>query len=207
MVRLYFYSLLFPYIKKYMCLGYTKGAVTPVFAARPAPIQMLVMGYASTLGSTSIVSVNEPNLTNNFSDSNDNTDIPVVDYMVCDPIGVPVHPSARQAYAEKMLYMPYSFFVNDHRGGYGDAVHFGVERVLTFAGLGEVENSMSAEAESERDEEWRRECVRRVFMRREVFPNLGEDTVIFANFNQLYKVWMDVLYNCWGIFTMFALFI
>lgn len=35
---------------------------------------------------------------------------------------------------------------------------------------------------------WAEEEVKRWKMRREAFPDLADDVVIFANFNQLYKV-------------------
>ncbi|KAJ3079974.1 hypothetical protein HK102_003395 [Quaeritorhiza haematococci] len=47
---------------------------------------------------------------------------------------------------------------------------------------------------------WRKEEIRRLKMRNEIFPWLREDTVIFANFNQLYKIdpnifktWMNII--------------
>ncbi len=43
---------------------------------------------------------------------------------------------------------------------------------------------------------WRKEQVRRLKMRKEVFPIISENTVIFANFNQLYKMDPDI-FACW----------
>ncbi|RKP04629.1 glycosyl transferase family 41-domain-containing protein, partial [Thamnocephalis sphaerospora] len=88
-------------------------------------------------------------------------------------------------YAERLIYMPHSYFVNDHRQGFRE------------------EDENQAHAPSLAPEQcWAHEEDRRWKMRREVFPGLRDDVVIFANFNQLYKidpsifrVWLRILAN------------
>lgn len=69
--------------------GYTKGARNEIFALRPAPVQISLMGFCGTMGS-------------NF-----------IDYMVVDPMVIP--DDFRSYYDEKLIVMPHSFFVNDHK--------------------------------------------------------------------------------------------
>ncbi|RUS24980.1 hypothetical protein BC938DRAFT_472793, partial [Jimgerdemannia flammicorona] len=80
-------------------------------------------------------------------------------------------------YTEKFIYMPHSYFVNDHRQGFREEEEAAEER------NGEVATKRNRDPEMtwvvEQDKRWK--------MRREVFPGLRDDVVIFANFNQLYK--------------------
>lgn len=69
--------------------GYTKGARNEIFALQPAPIQVSYLGFCGTLGAD------------------------YIQYMVADKMVVPR--SLADKYAEKMVYMPHSYFVNDHR--------------------------------------------------------------------------------------------
>lgn len=69
--------------------GYTRGARNEIFALRPAPIQVSYMGFCGTLGAD------------------------YIDYMIGDKIIVP--PPYRQYYTEKIINMPHSYFVNDHK--------------------------------------------------------------------------------------------
>jgi tetratricopeptide (TPR) repeat protein len=139
--------------------GYTRGARNEVFAARPAPIHMSFMGFAGTLGAE------------------------WCDYILADVTAIP--PSTlrpwRQnidledqmcdgsttddgewVYSENIIYTRDTFFCCDHRQSAPDA--------------------------KERQLGWDEEQTRRWRMRRELFPNLRNDTIIFGNFNQLYKV-------------------
>ncbi|RHY45989.1 hypothetical protein DYB30_012238, partial [Aphanomyces astaci] len=70
--------------------GYTKGARTEIFALRPAPIQVSLMGFHGSMGAE------------------------YMQYIVADKIVLPVDVAA-VGYTEKVLYMPQSFFVNDHK--------------------------------------------------------------------------------------------
>ncbi|KAJ2007948.1 hypothetical protein GGI04_001320 [Coemansia thaxteri] len=72
-------------------------------------------------------------------------------------------------YTERMLYMPHTYFVNDHRQGFRE------------------DDDLRAAAGSA-DALWRAEQAVRYRMRRSVFPQLSDDVFIFANFNQLYKI-------------------
>jgi predicted O-linked N-acetylglucosamine transferase (SPINDLY family) len=67
--------------------GFTDDARTGIFAFRPAPIQVNYLGYPGTMGA------------------------PYIDYIIVDPIVVP-H-DQRLAYAEKVVYLPHCYQVND----------------------------------------------------------------------------------------------
>lgn len=69
--------------------GYTKGARNEIFALRPAPLQVSYMGFCGTLGAD------------------------YVQYMIADNEVIPAE--FRQFYTEKVIYMPHSYFVNDHK--------------------------------------------------------------------------------------------
>ncbi|KAH2544112.1 hypothetical protein KXW97_002258 [Aspergillus fumigatus] len=140
--------------------GYTRGARNEVFAARPAPIHMSFMGFAGTLGAE------------------------WCDYILADEISIPVDtlgPGRRNAriedrlleqdhgeeledwvYGEKIVYTRDTFFCCDHRQSAPDAK----DARITW--------------EQEQERRWR--------MRKELFPNLSDDTIILGNFNQLYKI-------------------
>ena len=140
--------------------GYTRGARNEIFAARPAPVQMSFMGFAGTLGAE------------------------WCDYLLADETAVPVNtlrPWRRNVdiedqiedeasgaenddwiYGENIVYCRDTFFCCDHRQSAPDA--------------------------KERQLNWEEEQERRWRMRKELFPNLADDAVIFGNFNQLYKV-------------------
>ncbi|GAB9468547.1 Acetylglucosaminyltransferase [Globisporangium polare] len=69
--------------------GYTKGARNEIFALRPAPIQVSYMGFCGTLGAD------------------------YIQYMVGDAVVVPK--DHRRFFTEKIINMPHSYFVNDHK--------------------------------------------------------------------------------------------
>lgn len=69
--------------------GYTKGARNEVFALQPAPIQVSYMGFCGTMGAD------------------------YIQYMVGDRTVIPQ--SCRHGYTESVMYMPHSYFVNDHK--------------------------------------------------------------------------------------------
>lgn len=140
--------------------GYTRGARNEVFAARPAPIQMSFMGFAGTLGAE------------------------WCDYLLADTTAIPpqtLRPWRRNVdvmdqtkdannvdeqedwvYGENIIYTRDTFFCCDHR--------------------------QSAPDSQEGQISWPEEQRRRWKMRKELFPELPDDTVILGNFNQLYKV-------------------
>ncbi|KAI5124687.1 hypothetical protein M0805_004295 [Coniferiporia weirii] len=158
--------------------GYTKGARNDIFAARPCPLQISFLGFAGTLAAG------------------------WCDYLVCDPIVCP--PSTRVCeicesrapgregsatadfdlgpdpestddwkYAERLIYMPHSYLVTDHKQTYGE------NSVLTP------------------EQRWKQAETKRRRLRRILFQDIFEDTIIFANFNQftksVYATWLRVL--------------
>ncbi|GMS89216.1 hypothetical protein PENTCL1PPCAC_11391, partial [Pristionchus entomophagus] len=68
--------------------GYTKGARNEIFALRPAPIQVMWLGYPGSSGS------------------------PFMDYIITDGVTSPLR--LAYAYSEKLAYMPHTFFIGDH---------------------------------------------------------------------------------------------
>ncbi|GAP90825.1 putative glycosyltransferase family 41 protein [Rosellinia necatrix] len=152
--------------------GYTRGARNEVFAARPAPIQMSFMGFAGTLGAE------------------------WCDYLLADDTAIPsstLRPPRNNTgletifrdeefnetedwvYSENIIFCRDTFFCCDHAQSCDPG-----ERAIT----------------------WEDEQRRRWEMRRELFPNLTDDTVIMGNFNQLYKIdpstfrsWLRILSN------------
>lgn len=77
--------------------GYTRGQRMPIFAARPAPVQVSYKGYAGTTGS------------------------PYLDYYVSDPIVSPPVLQKMQ-FSEKVVSLPDQFFVNDFRQGFPEVL-------------------------------------------------------------------------------------
>lgn len=139
--------------------GFTRGARNEIFAARPAPIQMSFMGFAGTLGAE------------------------WCDYLYADTTAVPeetLRPTRENVtvqdmirangdvehkewvYAENIIFARYSFFCCDHRQSAPDALLPAIS--------------------------WEQERQRRWQMRKTMFADLPDNFVIFANFNQLYKV-------------------
>ncbi|KAI8995630.1 TPR-like protein [Trametes punicea] len=173
--------------------GYTKGARNDIFAARPCPIQMQLMGYAGTLGAG------------------------WCDYLVCDPIACPQDTSATEhwrklnaavhtneapddelpldmdaeidpetdsddwVYMEKFMYMPHTFMVTDHKQSF----------------RGDDNLSVEDRAQVPVETLWLDEERRRADARRQLFPDLPQDVIIFANFNQLYKVRRHGIFLVW----------
>ena len=75
-------------------MGYTKGSRTPVFALRPAPIQVAHLGFPGTMGAS------------------------YIDYIIADPI---VAPSDRQAlYTEKVVHLPHCYMPGDDKRVVGE---------------------------------------------------------------------------------------
>lgn len=68
--------------------GYTKGSRNEIFALRPAKVQVSLCGFPNTMGAD------------------------YIDYLVTDKTASP--PEYKKYYSEKLLYMPNSYFVNDH---------------------------------------------------------------------------------------------
>lgn len=75
------------------------------------------------------------------------------------------------------MYMPHSYFVTDHKQAWREDPTVGLAP-------GEVpirdDGTPGRAWAIEEDKRWK--------MRKQIFPNIRDDTVIFANWNQLYKV-------------------
>jgi len=69
--------------------GYTKGARNEIFALRPAPVQVMWLGYPGTSGAT------------------------YMDYIVTDETTSPLE--FEEHYSEKFAYMPLTYFIGDHK--------------------------------------------------------------------------------------------
>lgn len=140
--------------------GYTRGARNEVFAARPAPIQMSFMGFAGTLGAE------------------------WCDYLLADEVAVPVdtlRPWRRNVDLEDQL-------VDLNNGGDSDDWVYGENIIYCRDTFFCCDHKQSAPDAKEKQLSWEEEQKRRWQMRKELFPQLSDDTIIFGNFNQLYKV-------------------
>ncbi|KAJ3380453.1 hypothetical protein HDU92_005964 [Lobulomyces angularis] len=113
-----------------------------------------------------------------------------------------------RVYTERLIYMPESYFVNDHAQGFREQEDTEVTRLIKAVYHSEDQPGNLKSSDIWPDEAylsnaerllWRTEEIRRLKMRNEVFPNIREDTVIFANFNQLYKVDPDIFYTWMNI--------
>jgi len=69
--------------------GYTAGCRAPIFARRPAPVQVSYLGYAGTSGA------------------------PYFDYLIADAVTVP--PAHEPGYSEHIVRLPGCFLPTDHR--------------------------------------------------------------------------------------------
>lgn len=69
--------------------GYTKGARNEIFALRPAPIQVMWLGYPGTSGAS------------------------FMDYIITDAVTSPKELAYQ--YSEKLSYMPFTYFIGDHK--------------------------------------------------------------------------------------------
>ncbi|XP_048508770.1 UDP-N-acetylglucosamine--peptide N-acetylglucosaminyltransferase 110 kDa subunit isoform X3 [Athalia rosae] len=69
--------------------GYTKGARNEIFALRPAPVQVMWLGYPGTSGAS------------------------FMDYLITDEVTSPLELASQ--YSEKLAYMPHTYFIGDHR--------------------------------------------------------------------------------------------
>lgn len=172
--------------------GYTKGARNEIFAARPCPVQMEFMGFAGGLASvwTDWIIVDPivcpPEMTS--SDVWRNSSFSLEKARPTDWKGDldPEGPSNDWVYAEKCIYMPDSYFVNDHRQGFREP-----KERQGMDGKGMVRPYEMSEEES-----WAEEEERRWKARKEMWPSLPDDFVILSDFNQLYKL-EPTLFKLW----------
>jgi tetratricopeptide (TPR) repeat protein len=140
--------------------GYTRGARNEVFAARPAPIQMSFMGFAGTLGAE------------------------WCDYLLADETAIPpdtLRPWRRNVDVEDSL-------VDENNGSDNDDWVYGENIIYCRDTFFCCDHKQSAPDSHEKHLSWDEEQRRRWQMRKELFPQISDDTIIFGNFNQLYKV-------------------
>lgn len=69
--------------------GYTKGARNEIFALKPAPVQVMWLGYPGTSGAS------------------------YMDYIITDAVTSPLE--LMDQYSEKLAYMPFTYFIGDHK--------------------------------------------------------------------------------------------
>lgn len=140
--------------------GYTRGARNEVFAARPAPVQMSFMGFAGTLGAE------------------------WCDYLLADKIAVP--PQTLRPWRGNVD------MADQTQDGNNDDEHddwvYGENIVFARDTFFCCDHRQSAPDAQEPQLSWPEEQRRRWKMRKELFPTLPDDAVIFGNFNQLYKI-------------------
>ncbi|KAK9469969.1 glycosyl transferase family 41-domain-containing protein [Dipodascopsis tothii] len=159
--------------------GFTKGARNEIFACRPAPVSIAFMGFAGTMGAE-------------WSDYllGDAITVPETTVRRYRPDGGPAERVLRYhgcandddwVYYEDIVYCRHSFFCCDQRQTAPD--------VTLDPGYYATEDGL-----------WRYELLRRWSLRKKLFPQLADDTVILANFNQLYKLdpaifrsWLQIL--------------
>ncbi|KAJ1922189.1 hypothetical protein H4219_000051 [Mycoemilia scoparia] len=113
-------------------------------------------------------------------------------------------------YTEKMIYMPHTYFVNDHRQGFreeNDTNPVPIVPVPIPQPPPQINIPLHMQARyitsprpGDLDPQWLAEQDMRWSMRRETFPWLSDNAFIFANFNQLYKIdpflfkmWLKIL--------------
>ncbi|QRV90973.1 glycosyltransferase family 41 protein [Ceratobasidium sp. AG-Ba] len=179
--------------------GYTKGARNDIFVVRPAPIVVSLMGFAGTLAAgwsdyivTDLTACN-PNssalemwrrrlkeggetsrMQNSFSHIELECDFDI------DPD--PESTSEHWMFSEKFILMPHTCFVTDHKQSFRED-----ERLNEYALRGRTATP---------DLIWKLEEIRRHELRKTLFPDVPDDWVIYANFNQLYKV-DPVVFDAW----------
>ena len=93
--------------------GYTKGARNELFALKPAPIQVMWLGYPGTSGAS------------------------FMDYIISDQVTSPMY--LQDQYSEKLAYMPHTFFIGDHRNMF---VHM-TEKIIIDGGGGSKADNVS----------------------------------------------------------------
>ena len=140
--------------------GYTRGARNEVFAARPAPIHMSFMGFAGTLGAE------------------------WCDYILADKVSIPPE---TLSHGRRHLRMEDWLLEEDHGEELDDWV-YGEKIVFTRDTFFCCDHRQSAPDVQDIHLPWEEEQDRRWRMRKELFPDLSDDTIILGNFNQLYKV-------------------
>ena len=89
--------------------GFTQDARIGIFSYRAAPVQVSYLGYPGTIGA------------------------PYIDYLIADQTLIP--PESRLHYAEKIVYLPHSYQVNDRKRPIADKVFTRAELGLPPTGF------------------------------------------------------------------------
>ncbi len=185
--------------------GYTKGARNEIFAARPCPVQMEFMGFAGSMASrwtdwvvadpivcppemTSVDRWRQLRLAGSTSGA-------AMEQRLTDLLADldPEEASDEWVYPDRFVYMPHTYFVNDHKQGFRESVP--TETIEVASQAAESRGGGAASTPTE-EQLWASEELKRYAMRRELFPKLPDDYVIFADFNQLYKC-DPMLFKLW----------
>uniref|UniRef100_V5ER50 protein O-GlcNAc transferase n=2 Tax=Kalmanozyma brasiliensis (strain GHG001) TaxID=1365824 RepID=V5ER50_KALBG len=187
--------------------GYTKGARNEIFAARPCPVQMEFMGFAGSMASywtdwvvaDPIVCPSEMTCVDRWRQQKHSAAI-TGSSLQQRPTDLmadvdPEEASDDWVYPDRFIYMPHSYFVNDHKQGFRETVS---NETIELATKGTEGEPLAKKADSSPTDEqrWASEELKRYAMRRELFPTLPDDYVVFADFNQLYKC-DPMLFRLW----------
>ncbi|KAL1523648.1 hypothetical protein AB1Y20_018583 [Prymnesium parvum] len=152
--------------------GYTKGGRNEIFAMRPCGVQMLYMGFPGTMGAD------------------------FIDYLVTDRSTSP--PELAWVYHEKLLWMPNSYFCNDHRQSFnGPHCRVLPPEVISSHFVAAAHNPSHPPLASY---EWYSQAgrqsilgVRETLRRQHELPPFA---ILFCCFNQLYKLEPST-FSCW----------
>ncbi|KAK9466209.1 glycosyl transferase family 41-domain-containing protein [Lipomyces arxii] len=142
--------------------GFTRGARNEIFACRPAPLSIAFMGFAGSMGAE-------------WSD-----------YVLADRITIPKSTLRRYNSGHKDKILRHHDCENQDQWSYFEDVVFC--RSSFFCCDQRQSAPDTAEFVNDADTRWHQELGRRQQMRLEHFPSLSPNTIIFANFNQLYKI-------------------
>ncbi|ANB11896.1 hypothetical protein AWJ20_123 [Sugiyamaella lignohabitans] len=148
--------------------GFTKGGRNEIFATRPCPVQISLMGFAGPMGADwcdyvlgDITAMNGVPQYSNLSNNDSRLKLiqPPDENM-----------SSYWPYRkEKVIYMPRTLFCCDHRQSAPDSNKVRIES-------GQPLHTWEADVEL------------RQRLRKQLFPNLPEGAFLMGNFNQLYKI-------------------
>ncbi|SPO23110.1 related to UDP-N-acetylglucosaminyltransferase [Ustilago trichophora] len=186
--------------------GYTKGARNEIFAARPCPVQMEFMGFAGSMASrwtdwvVADPIVCPPEMTCvdrwRYQKQAAAASGTVLQQRPTDMLADidPEEDSEEWVYPDRFIYMPHSYFVNDHKQGFREPNPSA--ETLQLAATTTVQPAGTTSPQLTEDQLWASEEMKRYAMRRELFPTLPDDYVILADFNQLYKC-DPMLFKLW----------
>ncbi|KAJ9478322.1 hypothetical protein PHBOTO_001870 [Pseudozyma hubeiensis] len=188
--------------------GYTKGARNEIFAARPCPVQMEFMGFAGSMASRwtdwvvadPIVCPPEMTSVDRWRQQRQSATAKgsVAQQRTTGLMAEldPEEASDEWVYPDRFIYMPHSYFVNDHKQGFNETVSAETIKLATKSIDSGKQPANISEDSPTNEQVWASEELKRYAMRRELFPTLPDDYVIFADFNQLYKC-DPMLFKLW----------